>query len=86
MSMQHFKPMLATLTIDDDVMLSATRTAAARALPVDQLISDLLRSALMPADPTIVTREDNGFPIFRVPAHTPPILTEAVLSALDTDE
>ena len=78
--------MLATLSIDDDVMRTAERTAAERLLTVDQLVSDLLRTALAAGEVVVTRRATSGFPVFHVPPGTPLITSESVRRAEEEDD
>jgi hypothetical protein len=70
-----------TLDIDDDVMAAARELAAGERRSLGSVISELARRALTPAR---VETED-GLPVIRVPAGTPPITPGMVRRALDED-
>ena len=53
--------MLATLTIDDDIISKAQSLAGEISVSVDVMISDLLRQSLLRLS---TVRPDNGFPVF----------------------
>ena len=56
--------MQTTLSIDDDLLRAAERLAAERSVPVDRVISELIRKGL---DEALPYEMRNGFPVFRVP-------------------
>jgi hypothetical protein len=70
-----------TLNLDDDVAEAARSLAAAERRPLGQVVSDLARRGLSPAEPLL--EEEAGFPVFRVGPSAPPIHDEMVQSALD---
>jgi hypothetical protein len=80
--------MVATLTIDDDVMRTAQQRAAELSLPIDRLVSDLLRTALASADEegVVVRLSSGGFPVFHAPPGTPAITLEKIREAEDADD
>jgi hypothetical protein len=73
--------MRTTLEIDDDVVAAARELAACERRSLGSVISSLARQGLTPAR---VEAED-GLPVIRVPAGTPPITLEMVKRALDED-
>lgn len=73
--------MRTTLDIDDDVVVAAKELASGERRSLGSVISELARRGLMPAK---VDSED-GVPVIRVPAGTPPITPEMVRRALDED-
>lgn len=73
--------MRTTLEIDDDVITSAKELAQLEGRSLGSVISDLVRRGLTPAK---VDSED-GVPVIRVPAGSPPITPEMVRRALDED-
>lgn len=73
--------MRTTLDIDDDVIAAARDLAAGERRSLGSVISELARRGLTPAR---VETED-GLPVIRVPAGTPPITPEMVRRALDED-
>jgi hypothetical protein len=70
-----------TLTLDDDVVAAAKELAAGERRSLGSVVSELARRGLTPAR---VEAED-GMPVIRVPAGTPPITPEMVRRALDED-
>ena len=81
MLMQYHQPMRTTLEIDDDVIAAAKELATIEGRSLGAVISDLVRRGLTP---TKVDSED-GVPVIRVPASSPPITPEMVRRALDED-
>jgi nucleotide-binding universal stress UspA family protein len=79
---------VAILTIDDDVMRTAQQRAAELLLPVDRLVSDLLRTAREPADDAgvVIRLNSSGFPVIYSQPGTPPITLEKVQEAQDADD
>ena len=73
--------MRTTLEIDDDLITSAKELAQLEGRSLGSVISDLVRRGLTPAK---VDSED-GVPVIRVPAGSPPITPEMVRRALDED-
>lgn len=69
-----------TLQIDDDVYEVARCLAAAERRSLGEVISRLARLGLSPKDSL---RERNGFPIFEVSPHQPPITPDTVTRALE---
>jgi hypothetical protein len=70
-----------TLDIDDDVVAAARELAAGERRSLGSVISELARRGLTPAQ----VETDEGLPVIRVPAGTPPITPEMVRRALDED-
>jgi hypothetical protein len=70
-----------TLDIDDDVLAAARELASADRRSLGSVISELARRGLTPAR----VEAENGVPVIRVPAGTPPITPEMVRRALDED-
>lgn len=56
--------MQTMLTIDEDLLRAAERIAAEQSVPVDRVISDLIRKGL---DHSLPYEIRDGFPVFRVP-------------------
>lgn len=73
--------MRTTLDLDEDVVTAARELAAIEGRSLGTVISELARRGLTPAR---VEAED-GLPVIRVPAGTPPITPEIVRRALDED-
>lgn len=73
--------MRTTLEIDDDVVVAARELATGERRSLGSVISDLARRGLTPAR----VETDDGLPVIRVPAGTPPITAEMVRRALDED-
>jgi hypothetical protein len=73
--------MRTTLDIDDDVVVAARELATGERRSLGSVISDLARRGLTPAR----IETDDGLPVIRVPAGTPPITAEMVRRALDED-
>lgn len=74
-------PMRTTLDIDDDVVAAARELAACERRSLGSVISALARQGLTPAR----VEADDGVPVIRVPAGTPPITPEMVRRAVDQD-
>jgi hypothetical protein len=70
-----------TLDIADDVVAAARELAGYERRSLGSVISDLARRGLTPAR----VEADDGVPVIRVPAGTPPITPEMVRRALDED-
>ena len=73
--------MRTTLEIDDDVVTAARELASNERRSLGSVISELARRGLTPAQIAV----DDGMPVIRVPAGTPPITAEMVRRALDED-
>jgi hypothetical protein len=73
--------MRTTLDLDEDVVTAARELAAIEGRSLGTVISELARRGLTPAR---IEAED-GLPVIRVPAGTPPITPEMVRRALDED-
>lgn len=71
--------MRTTLNIDEDVVAAARELAAGEHRSLGAVISELARQGLTPAR----VDADDGVPVIRVPAGTPPITPEMVRRALD---
>lgn len=67
--------MRTTLIIDDDLLAIAERLAAERSVPVDAIISELIRNGLSRADSKA---SRYVLPTFHVPPGSPPITSEDV--------
>ena len=70
-----------TLEIDDDLIGAARELAGIEGRSIGSVVSDLIRKGLTP---TKVDSED-GIPVIRVPAGSPPITPEIVRRGLDED-
>jgi hypothetical protein len=68
-----------TLDIDEDVVAAARELATAERRSLGSVISELARRGLTPAK----VDADDGLPVIRVPAGTPPITPAMVRRALD---
>ncbi len=73
--------MRTTLDLDDDVVTAARELAAEQRRSLGSVVSELARRGLTPAR---VETED-GLPVVRVPAGSPPITAATVRWALDED-
>jgi hypothetical protein len=73
--------MRTTLDIADDVVAAARELAVYEHRSLGSVISDLARQGLTPAR----VEADDGLPVIRVPAGTPPITPEMVRRAIDED-
>jgi hypothetical protein len=71
--------MRTTLNLDDDVVTAARELAAGEHRSLGSVISELIRRGLTPAR----VETDDGLPVIRVPAGTPPITAEMVRRAID---
>ena len=69
------------MNIDEDVVSAARELAAGERRSLGSVISELARRGLTPAR----IETDDGLPLIRVPAGTPPITPEMVRRALDED-
>jgi len=69
------------LNIDEDVVSAARELATGERRSLGSVISELARRGLTPAR----IETDDGMPVIRVPAGTPPITPEMVRRALDED-
>jgi hypothetical protein len=69
------------LNIDEDVVSAARELASGERRSLGSVISELARRGLTPAR----IETDDGLPVIRVPAGTPPITPEMVRRALDED-
>lgn len=73
--------MRTTLDIDEDVAAAAKELASGERRSLGSVISELARRGLTPAKVDV----EDGLPVIRVPAGTPPITPEMVRRALDED-
>jgi hypothetical protein len=73
--------MRTTLNLDEDVVSAARELATGERRSLGSVISELARRGLTPAR----IETDDGLPVIRVPAGTPPITPEMVRRALDED-
>lgn len=73
--------MRTTLDLDEDVVVAARELAADTRRSLGSVISELARRGLTPAQ----VEADDGLPVIRVPAGTPPITPHMVRRALDED-
>jgi hypothetical protein len=73
--------MRTTLDLDEDVVLAARELAASERRSLGSVVSELARRGLTPASVSV----DDGLPVIRVPAGTPPITPDMVRRALDED-
>lgn len=72
--------MRTTLTLDDDILRAARSLAAMENRSIGDVISDLARRGLRPAEPQI---GEHGVPTFDIPSDAPPLTPEMVREALD---
>ena len=72
--------MRTVLNLDDDVLESARAIAAQRGLPIDTVVSDLIRRSLAPSQ-AAVTR--NGIRLFPVREGAGPVTPELVRVLLE---
>ena len=68
--------MRTTLSIDNDALEAARKLAAARNQPLGRVVSDLIRRGL--AVRQVYSRQEKGFPVFRVAEDSPPFGLEDV--------
>lgn len=73
--------MRTTLNLDDDVVTAARELAQGEHRSLGSVVSELARRGLTPAR----VEADDGLPVIRVPAGTPPITPEMVRRAIDED-
>jgi hypothetical protein len=73
--------MRTTLSIDPEVLSAARKLAASRSTSLGEVISELARRGLE-ARAKVGSR--HGFPVFEVPANSPPLTPEQVRE--DEDE
>lgn len=71
--------MRTTLDLDDDVVAAARKLATSQRKPLGAVISELALRGLT----AVRVEGEEGLPVIRVPAGTPPITSEMVLRALD---
>jgi len=69
------------LNLDDDVVTAARELASGERRSLGSVISELARRGLTPAQ----VEANDGLPVIRVPAGTPPITPEMVRRAVDED-
>lgn len=69
------------MNIDEDVVSAARELATGERRSLGSVISELARRGLTPAQ----VETDDGLPVIRVPAGTPPITPEMVRRALEED-
>ena len=74
--------MRTTLAIDDDVLLAAKHIAEAQRRPVGQVISDLIREALAPANQAEPTYR-NG--ILQLPVKPGAVVTPELIKQWDDE-
>ncbi len=74
----HDRPMRTTANIDADVYREAASLAAEKKSTLGKVLSELARRGLTPSGRI---KEKGGFPVFDVPAGTPPITSEMVREA-----
>jgi hypothetical protein len=67
--------MRTTLTLDDDILELAARQAKLRGVSLSRTVSDLARRGLAASTPS---QDQDGVVVFRLPADSPPVSTEAV--------
>ena len=72
--------MRTTLNIDDDVLAVARALAERNGCSLGSAVSELARRGYKG---TNAVGDDNGIPVFRVPADAAPITSEDVYRALD---
>jgi hypothetical protein len=75
--------MRTTLEIEDDVLDAARALAAARGVSVGSALSELARRG---AAGRMAVKERNGFPVFQVPAGTPPFGPDDVAAAMSRED
>ncbi|HLI43203.1 MAG TPA: hypothetical protein VKU92_01885 [Acidimicrobiales bacterium] len=73
--------MRTTLNLDDDVAAAARALAQSERRSLGSVISELARRGLAPSH--VELDDEQGFPVFRVPADAPPITPDMVQAALD---
>ena len=71
--------MRTTLDLDEDVVMAARELAAGERRSLGAVISELARRGLTPGR----VESEDGLPVIRVPAGTPPITPAMVERALD---
>jgi hypothetical protein len=79
---REVEPMRTTLNLDPDMVRAARALAESEGRSLGEVVSDLMRRGLRP-DRGI--GEERGFPVFDVPAGTPPLTPELVQRALEED-
>lgn len=73
--------MRTTLNLDEDVLLAARELAAGERRSLGAVVSELARRGLTPA--RVAT--DDGLPVIRAAAGTPPITPEMVRRGLEEE-
>ncbi|MGH9091178.1 MAG: antitoxin [Acidimicrobiales bacterium] len=73
--------MRTTLDIDDDVLAAARSLARSERQSLGNVVSSLARQGLAPRPERL--GEEEGFPVFAVPAGAPAVTGEMVQAALD---
>lgn len=79
--MYNHQTVRTTLEIDDDLIAAAKELAGIEGRSIGSVVSDLIRKGLTPAK----VDSENGIPVIRVPAGSPPITPEMVRRGLDED-
>jgi hypothetical protein len=69
-----------TLFLEDDVVEAARAHARRHHLTLGAAVGDLVRRA---ADRPLVTEARNGFPVVRLPRHSPKVTSTAVRKLLE---
>lgn len=77
--------MRTTLNLDDDVYEAAKALARSGKETIGRVLSRLARRGLAPSRVS-AKRTRSGFPVFDLPAGSPPVTPETVARALDEDE
>ncbi len=68
--------MRTTLSIDDDVLAAARALAAQQNKTLGEVVSELARRSLVPAAPSLKTR--NGIPLFPLRKDAKPVTMELI--------
>lgn len=79
MRVAYNRAMRTTLNIDDTILSDARDVALAQGRPLGDVVSDLLRTALRP----IGIRDEDGLPVFDLPADASILTTREVAELLD---
>ena len=79
----HDAAMRTTLTIDDDVLSAARHIAEAERRTIGEVVSDLVRRALVPADPAPTYR--NGILLLPDREGVPPVTLDMINRLRDDD-
>jgi len=74
-----------TVNLDDDVYEAAKALARSGGESVGRVLSRLARRGLAPSRAS-AKRTRSGFPVFDLPADSPPVTPELVARALEEDE